>query len=95
LAHAKGQFVGGKTEEKDADELRMAVSDALCRGPERLKTFKEVLPSIEAIEGGLRRYLCSNFPLGTSLMMTDPSFPSFSFLEIGCVTTALYGRITG
>lgn len=55
LAHAKGQFVGGQAEEQDADELRKAVSDALCRGPERLKTFKEVLPSIEAIEGGLRR----------------------------------------
>lgn len=55
MAHAKGQFVGGQAEEQDADELRKAVSDALCRGPERLKTFKEVLPSIEAIEGGLRR----------------------------------------
>jgi hypothetical protein len=55
LAHAKGQFVGGQIEEQDADELRMAVSDALCRGPERLKAFKEVLPSIEAFEGGLTR----------------------------------------
>lgn len=55
MAHTKGQFVGGKIEEKDADELRLAVADALCRGPERLKTFKEVLPSIETIEGGLRR----------------------------------------
>lgn len=55
LAHAKGQFVGGEAEEKDADELRMAVSDALCRSPQRLKSFSEVLPSIESIEGGLRK----------------------------------------
>ncbi|EIE25014.1 cysteine proteinase [Coccomyxa subellipsoidea C-169] len=56
LARAKGEFVGGRTEEADADELRRAVADALCRGPERLRSFKEVLPSIEAFEGGLRRY---------------------------------------
>ncbi|CAL8462045.1 g1576 [Coccomyxa elongata] len=56
LAHAKGQFLGGGAEEADADELRRAVADALCRGPERLNSFKEVLPSIEAFEGGLRRY---------------------------------------
>lgn len=55
LAHAKGEFLGGRTEEADADELRRAVADALCRGPERLRSFKEVLPSIEAFEGGLRR----------------------------------------
>ena len=55
LAHAKGEFLGGRTEEADADELRRAVVDALCRGPERLRSFKEVLPSIEAFEGGLRR----------------------------------------
>ena len=55
LAHAKGQFVGGEAEERDADELRMAVSDALCRSPQRLKSFSEVLPSIESIEGGLRK----------------------------------------
>lgn len=41
------------TEEADADELRMAVSDALCRSQERLKQFGEVVPSIEAVEGGL------------------------------------------
>lgn len=55
LAHGKGQFLGGGAEEADADELRRAVADALCRGPERLSSFKEVLPSIEAFEGGLRR----------------------------------------
>ena len=55
MAHTKGQFVGGKTEEKDADELRLAVADALCRGPERLNTFKEVMHTIDAIEGGLQR----------------------------------------
>ncbi len=54
LAHAKGEFVGGRTEETDADELRRAVADALCRGPERPRSFKEVLSSIEAFEGGLR-----------------------------------------
>ena len=70
LAHAKGQFVGGKTEEKDADELRLAVADALCRGPERLKTFKEVLPSIESIEGGLRRYFLPRPPLYTTPAVT-------------------------
>ena len=55
LAHGKGQFLGGGAEEADADELRGAVADALCRGPERLKTFKEVVPSIEAVEGGMGR----------------------------------------
>ena len=55
LAHAKGQFVGGEAEEQDADELRLAVSDALCRSPQRRKSFSEVLPSIESLEGGLRK----------------------------------------
>lgn len=55
LAHTKGEFLGAGAEEADADELRLAVADVLCRGPERLKKFKEVLPSIEAFEGGLRR----------------------------------------
>ena len=55
LAHGKGQFLGGPAEEADADELRRAVADALCRGPERLKQFREVVPSIEAVEGGLGR----------------------------------------
>ena len=56
LAHGKGEYLGGKPEEADADELRRAVADALCRGPERLKQFKEVVPSIEAVEGGLGRW---------------------------------------
>lgn len=55
LAHGKGQFLGGPAEEADADELRGAVADALCRGPERLRTFREVVPSIEAVEGGMGR----------------------------------------
>lgn len=55
LAHGKGEYLGKAAEQQDADELRQAVSDALCRGPERLKQFKEVLPSIDAFEGGLNR----------------------------------------
>ena len=53
LAAGQGTFLSADTEEADADELRMAVSDALCRSQERLKQFGEVVPSIEAVEGGL------------------------------------------
>jgi len=55
LAAAQNQFLKGASEEADADELRAAVSDALCRSQQRLAQFKEVVPSIEAVEGGMTK----------------------------------------
>lgn len=55
LAAGQGTYLSADTEEADADELRAAVSDALCRNQARLKHFQEVVPSIEALEGGMRK----------------------------------------
>ena len=38
-----------------ADALRLAVVDVLCRGPEKLRKYKEVLPGVNA-DGGILRY---------------------------------------
>lgn len=52
LTHKQGVHISGEREDKAADELRMAVHDALCRSDERAKSFSEVEYSIEAFDGG-------------------------------------------
>ena len=46
--------MGGENETAAADELRLAVYDALCRTPERRQLFNEVLYTVDT-EGGLER----------------------------------------
>jgi hypothetical protein len=52
LTHKQGVHISGEKEEHAADELRMAVYDALCRSDERAKSFEEVEYSIEHFDGG-------------------------------------------
>ena len=52
LAHNQGGHVAGVREKEAADELRLAVYDALCRSQTRSKEFEEVNYSIDHIEGG-------------------------------------------
>lgn len=44
--------ISGEREDAAADELRLAVHDALCRSDERAKSFEEVDYSIENFDGG-------------------------------------------
>ena len=52
MTYNKGSYISGDTEEEAADELRMAVHDALCRDQSRAKTFSEVDYSVEKFDGG-------------------------------------------
>ena len=52
LVHNRGGHISGKRETDAADELRMAVYDALCRDEARAKAFEEVNYSVENLEGG-------------------------------------------
>lgn len=52
LVHNRGGHISGKREVEAADELRLAVHDALCRDENRAKEFEEVSYSIENLEGG-------------------------------------------
>lgn len=56
LSRNKGVFISGETETKEADELRLAVRDALCRSEKRKKQFKDAIFSLEATEGPIGRY---------------------------------------
>lgn len=52
MTHNQGSYISGDKEEEAADELRMAVHDALCRDQSRAKTFQEVDYSVEKFDGG-------------------------------------------
>ncbi|KAL3132074.1 hypothetical protein ABBQ32_008684 [Trebouxia sp. C0010 RCD-2024] len=56
LSRNKGVFISEETETKEADELRLAVRDALCRTEKRKKEFKNAVISLEATEGPIGRY---------------------------------------
>eukprot|EP00884_Botryococcus_braunii_P009918 jgi/Botrbrau1/18928/Bobra.177_2s0080.1 len=56
MAANQGLYLNAKEEVEDADELRLAVSDALCRTPKRRGLFQEAVDSIEHAEGGLQKY---------------------------------------
>lgn len=56
LTHKQGVHISGEKEEHAADELRMAVYDALCRSDERAKSFEEVEYSIEHFDGGKSKF---------------------------------------
>lgn len=52
MTHNQGSYISGDREQEAADELRMAVHDALCRDATRAKTFEEVDYSVENFDGG-------------------------------------------
>lgn len=67
LAHNQGGHVAGVRETEAADELRLAVHDALCRSEQRRKQFEEVEYSIDHLEGGRNSYaplVCHSFQKG-------------------------------
>lgn len=57
VSRNKGVYVSPRDEEREADELRQAVYDAICRDPKRAKEFKEATQDIEASgEGPMFKY---------------------------------------
>lgn len=59
LAARRGAALRSNQEEEEADRLRLAVADALCRTPERRKDFPEALTVIQAEGTPLKKY-CTN-----------------------------------
>jgi len=55
LARNKGAVLRPDTEQDEADQLRLAVAEALCRTDKRRKEFKEAVRALEA-EDSLPRY---------------------------------------
>ena len=62
LTHKQGVHISGEREDAAADELRLAVYDALCRSDDRAKSFDEVDYSIENFDGGKNKSVPSQFP---------------------------------
>ena len=51
MARNKGVVLSPGDETRDADTLRLAVRDALCRSDERRRAFQEAVTSVEVAEG--------------------------------------------
>ena len=56
MARNKGVVLSPEDETRDADTLRLAVRDALCRSDERRQVFQEAVTSVEVAEGGIPKY---------------------------------------
>ena len=56
MALNQGEYLSFADETKEADGLRLAVRDALCRTDERRAVFGEAVDSIKHVEGGLGKY---------------------------------------
>lgn len=56
LAHRRGVALRAQQEQEEADRLRMAVADALCRSPERRASFPEAMTAVKAEGVPLRTY---------------------------------------
>ena len=56
MARNKGVVLSPEDETRDADTLRLAVRDALCRSDERRRAFQEAVTSVEVAEGGIPKY---------------------------------------
>lgn len=56
MARNKGLVLSSEDETRDADTLRLAVRDALCRSDARRQLFHEAVTSVEVAEGGLPKY---------------------------------------
>ena len=54
LAHNKKKFLTQQDEEKEADMLRLAVGDCICRSVSRRHDFEEALIAIK-MEGSIQR----------------------------------------
>lgn len=48
LARNQGRFLGGAAEEQEADQLRLAVAEAICRSHKRRSEFGDAMIAIEA-----------------------------------------------
>lgn len=48
LARNKGQILGATAEEQEADQLRLAVAEALCRSPKRRTDFGDAVIAVNA-----------------------------------------------
>lgn len=55
LARNQGRFLGSDAEEREADNLRLAVAEALCRTPKRRRQFGQAVIALEA-EDTLKNY---------------------------------------
>ena len=56
MALNQNEYLAPSDETREADNLRLAVRDALCRSDERRALFQEAVTSIEVAEGGLPKY---------------------------------------
>lgn len=48
LARNQGRILGANAEEQEADQLRLAVAEALCRSPKRRADFGEAVIAVQA-----------------------------------------------
>lgn len=51
LARNQGRFLGGTAEQEEADQLRLAVAEALCRTPERRNQFPDAVLAVQVHYG--------------------------------------------
>lgn len=56
MALNQGEYLAPVDETREADNLRLAVRDALCRSDERRALFHEAVTSVQVAEGGLPKY---------------------------------------
>lgn len=56
MALNQNEYLAPVDETREADNLRLAVRDALCRSDERRALFQEAVTSIQVAEGGLPKY---------------------------------------
>ncbi|KAI3428337.1 hypothetical protein D9Q98_006717 [Chlorella vulgaris] len=64
LSRNKGIFLGRTAEEQEADQLRLAVAEALCRTPKRRNEFAQAVYAVEAedkIQNYCKRILTPTF----------------------------------
>lgn len=54
LARNQGKYLGPEAEQQEADKLRLAVAEALCRTPKRRNQFGKAVIALEA-EDNLRK----------------------------------------
>ncbi len=55
LARNQGRFLGADAEQREADNLRIAVAEALCRTPKRRRQFGRAVIALES-EDTLKNY---------------------------------------
>ena len=73
LARLQGKYLGGDVEELEADQLRLAVAEALCRSAKRRNEFAPAVYAIEA-EDKLDRWV--DWVVGGTALAGGPSVRS-------------------